>query len=484
MQPTALLSCGSIQGANLAQPLSASALTSTVALWVHSLLVRLSLPGRFMQVLWRSWREHRGWRLHWTERLAWGGERAQPDAVWLHAQTTGEVQVAGVLIAELRKLNPSWRYLLTHGDAEGRVYARALLKPGDVQAWLPFDTPGATRRFFKRHRPRVGVLMEQATRPNLLRCAARAGVPVMMANARLPESELRAAERRRALLLPAFQSLALVLAQSNADAQRLAKVGAQQVRVFGNLKFDVEPPLKFVARGLQWRQAAARPVVLAAGTREGEEELLFDAWQKVPQPRPLLVVVPRRAQRLARLTVAARGRGFVVKRRTSWGRDLPPEQARQADVWLGDTVGEMALYYGLADVTLLGGSFLPEQGSQNLVEALGCGCPVLIGPHPGPHENVADLAVGAGAAERMRGLPDAVARAVGLASDRRRDTWVRNAFAFTAAHRGAINRVVGALLALMTTRSAGGNAGRYALAASVRSIGVSPRPLALPAPRR
>ncbi len=420
-----------------------------LARWVHSSLARLAVPVQFALLWWRG-REHHGYRLRWHERLAWGGSRAQPGAVWLHAQTLAEVQVAAVLMAALRKLNPSWRYLLTHGQAEGRAEGRGLLKPGDVQAWLPFDTPGATRRFFKSHEPRVGVLVEGTTHPNLLRAAQRAGVPMMVANARLREQEFAAALRRRALLAPAMQSLALVLAQSNGDALRLAKAGAQQVRVFGNLKFDVEPPLKLVARGLEWRQQVGRTVVLAAGTLAGEELLLLEAWKRVPAPRPLLVIVPRHGKRMARVAWAIRQRGFTLARRSSW-RHAPPAEVLLADVWLGDKRGEMAMYYGQADVTLLGGTFDEHHAGQNLIEACACGSPVLIGPYTGDHENVAELAVSAGAAERVPDMAHAVVRAVGLAGDPRRDTWVRNAFSFTAAHRGTVRRVVGALLTLMTT---------------------------------
>jgi 3-deoxy-D-manno-octulosonic-acid transferase len=416
----------------------------------HSALTLLALPWRFAGLWWRG-REHRGYRLRWHERLALGGPRAQPGAVWVHARTLGEVKVAAVLVGELRRFNPSWRYLLTHGEAEGRAEGYKLLKPGDVQAWLPFDTRGAARRFLRRHQPRVGVLMERLTHPNLLHRAALAGVPMMMANARLGDADLKHAQRRRALLEPGFQGLALVLAQSDADARRLAQVGAQQVRVFGNLRFDVEPPVKLIARGLEWRQAVGRPVVLAAGTLKGEEEPLLDAWRALPAPRPLLVVVPRHAKRLARVAFEVRERGLVLKRRSAWG-PLPPTDVLGADVWLGDTRGEMAMYYGMADVALLGGSFGKDHGGQNLIEAAACGCPVLLGPHTSEHENVAGLAIAAGAAERVADLRGAVARAARLAGDPRRDAWVRNAFAFTAAHRGTVNRVVGALLALMSTR--------------------------------
>ena len=426
----------------------------TFARWLHSAQMRATLPLQFVQLWWRG-REHRGYRRRWRERLVWGGPRARPGALWLHAQTLNEMQSAEVLIEKLRQLDPNWSVLLSHGDAEGRGQAQvqALLRPGDAQVWLPFDTPGAARRFFARHRPRVGIFMERIARPNLLHRAARAGVPMVLANARLSAPDLLAAQQRPALTMPGFQSLALVMAQSHADAMRLAQAGAQQVRVFGNLDFDVAPPVKLIARGLEWRHAMARPVVLAAGTREGEEEPLLDAWKAAPAPRPLLVIVPRGAKRLAQLAFAVRERGLELRRRSAWSA-LPPEEAHDADVWLGDLRNEMAMYYGLADVALLGGSFAPGQGGQTLIEASACGCPVLIGPHAGEHDNVAELALAAGAAQRMTTIAEAVTRAIALAGDRHRDTWVRNAFAFTAAHRGTVNRVVGALLAQMTGRGA------------------------------
>lgn len=449
--PPATLALSISSGKQGARVAPAALITTTLARWTYSTLALLTLPAWLARLWWRG-REHRGWRLRWHERLAFGGKRATPGALWLHAETAAEVKEVGVLMAALRRLNPSWRYLLTHGEAEGRADGIALLKPGDTQAWLPFDTPGAARRFFRRHQPRVGVLMECLPRPNLLHRAACAGVPMMMANARLSAADLGAVERRRALLAPGYRSLLLVLAQSNADAQRLARAGAQHVRVFGNLRFDVEPPLKLVARGLEWRQATSRHVVLAAGTREGEEGPLLDAWCALPVPRPLLVIVPHRARRLAKIGFAVRERGLVLRRRSNWGA-LPPADVCGADVWLGDKPGEMAMYYGMADVTLLGGSFEPRHGGQNLIEASACGCPVLMGPHTSEHENIADLAIGAGAAERVGNIAVAVRHAARLAADPRRDAWVRNAFAFTTAHRGTVERVVAALLALITTRS-------------------------------
>lgn len=421
-----------------------------IARWAYSCWTVLSVPARFVRLWWRG-RQHVGYRRRWRERLALGGARAAAGAVWVHAHSPLELRAAAVLIEKLRDLDPRWRYLLTHGEPEARARGQALMQAGDVQAWLPFDTPGATRRFFTRHKPRLGVLIGRPTGPNLLHSAQRAGVPLYLANARLSATELSASQRSRLLTTPALRSLAGVLAQSDADAIRLAQAGAHQVRVFGNLEFDIAPPVKLIARGLEWRQALARPVVLAAGTHDGEERALLEAWMAAAAPRPLLVIVPRHVRQLAQIEVAVRQRGLKFARRSSWER-LPPSAVREADVLLGDSVGEMAAYYGLADVALIGGSFGGGQGVQGLIDAAVCGCPILVGPNKGTQANAADLVITAGAAESMAGLAQAVDRAAALAADPRRNTMVRNVFAFAAAHHGAVNRVVGALLAQMSQR--------------------------------
>lgn len=420
----------------------------TLARWAYSIWAVLSVPGRLARLWWRG-RSEASYRRRWGERLALGGPRADAGAVWVHVQSVAELPAAATLIAKLRDLDPRWRYLLTHGDAAGRVAGRTLAQAGDAQVWLPFDTPGASRRFFKRHRPRLGVLIGRAAGPNLLHAAHRAGVPLYLANARLSKSDLLVAWRRRALTTPALQSLKAVLAQSDADATRLAQIGAQQVRVVGNLDFDVLPPVKLIARGHEWRRAIARPVVLAAGLHEGEAQALLEAWKAVRVPRPLLAIVPRSPMQFAAIEIAVRQRGLSLARRSGWGR-LPVPQACDADVLLGDSVGEMPAYYGLADVALLGGSFVPQGAGQSPVEAAICGCPVLMGPHTCAQANAADLVVTAGAAESTAGITQAVARATHLAGGARRNTMVRNVFAFVEAHHGAVQRVVMALMAQMS----------------------------------
>jgi 3-deoxy-D-manno-octulosonic-acid transferase len=415
----------------------------------YSALLRLMTPVYLARLWWRGRREP-AYRTHWGERLGAGAARAKPGAVWLHAVSLGETRAAAALLDALRKEAPQLRLLLTHGTATGREAGRALLRPGDLQVWLPYDTPGAVRRFLRRHRPRVGVLMETEIWPNLLLEAQRAGVPMVLANARLSAKSQRKGERFKSLLSPAVQSLALVLAQTDADAGRLIPAGASNVRVLGNLKFDMTPNPRLVARGLQWRQSLSRPVVLAASTREGEEPPLLQAWAALPAPRPLLLLVPRHPQRFDAVAELVPASGLTLLRRSSFG-DLPPAEAGAADVWLGDSLGEMPLYFAASDAALLGGSFAPL-GGQNLIEAAACGCPLVMGPHTFNFAEAAELALAAGAALRVADIDEGVARAVALAGDPQRNVWVQRAFDFAAAHRGAAKRMAQEIVALMKSR--------------------------------
>jgi 3-deoxy-D-manno-octulosonic-acid transferase len=417
-----------------------------LARWAYSTLLWLLTPLYFLR-LWRRGAREPAYRQFWGERLGRSGSPAPPGLLWIHAVSLGETRAAAALIDALRRLRPGLSVLLTHSTATGREAGSRLLRAGDAQAWLPYDTPGAARRFLRQHRPAAGVLMETEIWPNLLHFAQAQHVPMVLANARLSEKSQAKGLRFGALLRPAVESLTLVMAQTDDDARRLREAGADTLMVLGNLKFDMSPNPRLLAHGLQWRQTLARPVVLAASTREGEEEMLLRAWVHVPSPRPLLVLVPRHPQRFDEVAAIVAANGLAGVRRSSWA-EQPPAEAGQADVWIGDSVGEMPTYYGSADVALLGGSFA-RLGGQNLIEAAACGCPLVMGPHTFNFAEAARLALAAGAAQRAADMNDGVVRAVSLAVDPQRNAWVEAALAFTAAHRGAADRMAAALVAVM-----------------------------------
>jgi 3-deoxy-D-manno-octulosonic-acid transferase len=418
--------------------------------WLYSQALRLATPVYLARLWWKG-RKEPVYRKRMGERLgryAWKARRDRGGVVWVHAVSLGETRAAGPLIKALRRELPQMRLLLTCSTATGVQAGLELLEREDDQAWFPYDTPGAVRRFLRRYRPAVGVIMETEVWPNLMARAQALQIPMVLANARLSVKSQRQGRRFLRLLGPALQSFTRVLAQTARDAQRFRELGAKAVEVCGNTKFDLTPPPKLLVRGHEWRQKINRPVVLMASSREGEEESLFDAWRELPAPRPLLVVVPRHQPRFDDVVGAAEQAGFALVRRSTWTEEPPPDAAA-ADVWIGDSMHEMPLYYALADVALLGGSFAPL-GGQNLIEAAACGCPLLMGQHTFNFEEAAHLAIEAGAAARMKDMGSAVRRAVALVDDPRRNEWVEQALSFGIAHRGANERMAQRIAMLLT----------------------------------
>jgi 3-deoxy-D-manno-octulosonic-acid transferase len=383
--------------------------------------------------------------------------------VWIHAVSLGETRAAAILLAQLRQQLPGMRLLLTHGTATGRAEGEKLLLPGDVQVWQPWDTPGAVRRFLRQFRPAIGILMETEVWPNLVAGCQQRGIPLVLANARFNATSLRKSQRLAALARPAYGGLAAVWAQTDADAERLQRMGAPVRGVFGNLKFDVVPDAGQLARGRAWRARSARPVVMLASSREGEEAMWLAAlMQKSPpaseeqaqaaigsEANPVdspvqWLVVPRHPQRFGQVQQLLRSAGLTVSCRSQWA-DAP----EPADVWLGDSLGEMVLYYGLADVALLGGSFAPL-GGQNLIEAIACGCPVVLGPHAFNFAEAAALACDQGVAHRVADIGQGVELACDLASSPLRLAAARGlGQEFMQRHSGAARRTAVAIGALL-----------------------------------
>ncbi|MDP2452416.1 MAG: 3-deoxy-D-manno-octulosonic acid transferase [Polaromonas sp.] len=382
------------------------------------------------------------------------------DLVWVHAVSLGETRTAGILLAALRARWPGLRILLTHGTATGRAEGAGLLRAGDVQVWQPWDSQAAVARFFTHFKPRLGLLLETEVWPNTVAGAQARGVPLVLVNARLSDKSLQQALRIARLSRPAYAALAAVYAQSESDAQRLRALGAPVQGVFGNLKFDAAPDPAQQALGRQWRQALGRPVLMLASSREGEEDdflkqitalALSTRAPPAPEKRadgePVpaaadfqILIVPRHPQRFDEVQALVEKHGLTVSRRSSQA-DAPAT----ADVWLGDSLGEMALYYAMSDVALLGGSF-EALGGQNLIEAAACGCPVIMGPHTFNFAEVAELAEAAGAARRVSDMAEAVRAARAMLS---RPSAQQAAAAagrqFSAQHRGAAANTVQAL---------------------------------------
>jgi 3-deoxy-D-manno-octulosonic-acid transferase len=414
------------------------ALRLTLDWTLYRLALLLAAPLIPLRLLWRGRRE-RGYLRHWGERL--GVVNVPGNAIWIHAVSVGEMRAAQPLIDALRAARADTSILLSCMTPTGRATAESLYGGFAHIVYLPYDYAWLVRRFLRRAQPMVGILMETELWPNLIHAAEKFRVPLLLANARLSARSARGYARLPALARTCLQRIAVVAAQTDADAMRLRQLGARDVAVTGNLKFDIAPPPAQLERGAAWKASwGQRPVLLAASTREGEEALLLRAFADAAPADVLLVLVPRHPQRFDEVASLIEAAGLTCQRRSD-GTPL----AATTRVWLGDSLGELFAYYAACDVAFVGGSLVPL-GGQNLIEAASVGRPVLVGPHTFNFDEATRLAIEAGAAQRVDDAADWMATALRLlADDPARSRMGEAGLAFAARHRGAAARVAALL---------------------------------------
>ncbi|MCC8391784.1 lipid IV(A) 3-deoxy-D-manno-octulosonic acid transferase [Paraburkholderia sp. MMS20-SJTR3] len=431
---------------------------------IYRALWWLIAPLAVLRLLIRS-RKERGYREHIGERFGYSRGRLPEDAaplIWVHAVSVGETRAAQPLIEALMKARPDARILLTHMTPSGRATGTAIFGDRVLRSYLPYDMPGAVRRFLHAWRPTLGLVMETEVWPTLIDECRRADVPLVLTNARMSARSYRRAAKFGGATKDVFGGFARVLAQSPSDAERLSALGARNVAVLGNLKFDMSTPPELAARGHAWRAAiGTRPVWVAASTREGEEALVLDAFAALGVDDALLILVPRHPQRFNEVAALVEKAGLRLERRSNWAPDAKVASAalgaeggvaalpREVKVLLGDSMGELGAYYAASDLAFIGGSLLPL-GGQNLIEACAVGVPVLIGPHVFNFTQATADAVAAGAAVQVQDPADLARALRELFGDKaRRLAMGGAAAAFAARHRGATARTVDVLAALL-----------------------------------
>ncbi|WP_414444102.1 lipid IV(A) 3-deoxy-D-manno-octulosonic acid transferase [Burkholderia sp. 22PA0106] len=432
---------------------------------VYRALWWIVAPAAVLRLMWRSRRE-RGYREHIGERFghiapamrALRGPDDPAPLIWVHAVSVGETRAAQPLIDALLAARPDAKLLITHMTPSGRATGEQLFGARVLRCYLPYDMPHLVRRFLRAWRPTLGLVMETEVWPTLIDECRRADVPLVLTNGRMSARSFRRASRFGSAVREVFGGFSRVLAQSPADAERLGALGARNLAVLGNLKFDMTTPPELAARGHAWRAAiGARPVWVAASTREGEEVLVLRAFAALKTPGALLMLVPRHPQRFDEVAALAEREGHAVARRSvlwSPGAAAAASGASapvpgEVTVLLGDSMGELGAYYAAADAAFIGGSLLPL-GGQNLIEACAVGVPVLIGPHVFNFTQATADAVATGAAEQVQD-PEALAAALDVlfADPARRIAMGAAGAAFAARHRGATARTVDVLTALL-----------------------------------
>ncbi|WP_353432107.1 3-deoxy-D-manno-octulosonic acid transferase [Polynucleobacter sp. MWH-UH23A] len=377
----------------------------------YQLLWHLLLPLAFVRLAWRA-RHSFAYLHHIPERLGFGYEQPiSKDCIWIHAVSVGETRAAQPLIEAYLARGKS--ILLTHMTLNGRrtgkqLFANAIATGKVRQVYLPYDLCWSVEYFLKTFKPSFGLFMETEAWPTVVFRCKEIGLPLFLINARLSERSARRVNRFGNAGRALFQAFAGILAQTEFDAQRYRSLGVKNVLIAGNLKFDVPLDSKLVAQGKQWQQdlhADGRFMVCAASTRDGEEEIILKAWKDllqdcIFQKPPLLCIVPRHPERFTEVTNQIRNAGLRFQARSEL-TEVSSDFAG-VEVVLGDSMGEMPMYYGASDLVVMGGSLLPF-GGQNLIEACAAGCPVLLGEHTYNFQQAALDAIAIGAAKRISG---------------------------------------------------------------------------------
>lgn len=407
--------------------------------WLYSVLLYLLTPLVFVR-LWLRGRKAPAYRERWGERFAHIDPLPNRPRIWLHAVSVGETIAAVPLVRGLQAAYPDHAILITSTTPTGSAQVRRLFGDEVEHCYLPYDLPHSLRRFLGRISPRLLIVMETELWPNLYAACEARDIPILVVNARLSQKSFKGYQKIRALVRPALRA-AQVLAQTEADAARFEKLGApsSQVSVVGNLKFDQKIPEDALHNGkiLRRQLGDQRQVWIAASTHAGEDELILRAHRRLleHEPESLLIIVPRHPERFDEVAGQVATLGFRYQRRSG---EEPLDPAIQ--VFVGDTLGEMMIFYAASDMAFVGGS-LVETGGHNPLEPAALGLPVITGPHWFNFSGIYPELLQTGGAREISG-PDELTRVLQdwIANDELRQEAGQSALQVVERNRGALQR--------------------------------------------
>ncbi|WP_229680743.1 lipid IV(A) 3-deoxy-D-manno-octulosonic acid transferase [Marinobacterium zhoushanense] len=409
---------------------------------LYTLVFTLALPLVLARLWWRG-RKAPAYRQRVAERLGFTpapGFSARP--VWIHAVSVGETLAIAPLVQRLLETYPQRPILITTMTPTGAERVEALFGERVIHRYCPWDLPWFWSRFLQRTNPLLCVIVETELWPNMLHVCARRHIPVLLANARMSARSARGYSRFAALTRPMLEQLTLVAAQSHADAERLHQLGlpSDRLNITGSIKFDIEPDPADISAGaaLRVQLGQTRPVLIAASTHEGEDELLLRVWKTLclDWPSLALILVPRHPERFASVAALARRYSKAVCCRSA--ADMP---SSDTEIYIGDTLGELMQFYATADIAFVGGSF-SGTGGHNPLEPAALGKPVLMGPDTFNFAQITQALSDAGGLIQVAdeaGLQRALRELIGNAE--RCGAMAQAARHFVADNRGALDRL-------------------------------------------
>jgi 3-deoxy-D-manno-octulosonic-acid transferase len=416
----------------------------TFSRFFYSVSIYLLSPIILLRLLYRALRAP-AYARRWRERFGFVAQTNGGKTIWLHSVSVGETLAAVPLVKALQQRYPDYRLTVTCMTPTGSERIQAAFGDSVDHYYAPYDMPDSVARFLNRIRPELLLIMETELWPNTIAACSSRSIPVILANGRLSAKSAAAYGKIPRLVGSMLRSISAVVAQHDDDGNRFARLGLppEALTISGNIKFDLhlDSEVRAKAQSLttEWQGENQRPVLLAASTHAGEDELILQAYGQIKAAlsvAPLLVLVPRHPERFNQVAQLCEQAGFVVARRST-GEPTAP-----ADILLGDTMGELMSFYGACDLAFVGGSLVPT-GGHNMIEAAAWGVPVVTGPHLFNFAEASRLLIEGDAMIVCEDADSLAEQCIGLFANRQRCTQMGDAaHRIAEANRGALDRLL------------------------------------------
>ena len=416
----------------------------TFSRFFYSVSIYLLSPFILLRLLYRALRAP-AYARRWRERFGFVAQTNGGKTIWLHSVSVGETLAAVPLVKALQQRYPDYRLTVTCMTPTGSERIQAAFGDSVDHYYAPYDMPDSVARFLNRIRPELLLIMETELWPNTIAACSSRSIPVILANGRLSAKSAAAYGKIPRLVGSMLRSISAVVAQHDDDGNRFARLGLppEALTISGNIKFDLhlDSEVRAKAQSLttEWQGENQRPVLLAASTHAGEDELILQAYGQIKAAlsvAPLLVLVPRHPERFNQVAQLCEQAGFLVARRST-GEPTAP-----ADILLGDTMGELMSFYGACDLAFVGGSLVPT-GGHNMIEAAAWGVPVVTGPHLFNFAEASRLLIEGDAMIVCEDADSLAEQCIGLFANRQRCTQMGDAaHRIAEANRGALDRLL------------------------------------------
>ena len=420
---------------------------------IYTVLFHLLVPVVLLRLYWRGIKAP-DYRKRWLERLAIYNQKYTDNVIWIHAVSVGEVEAVIPLVKHLQSQYTSDNFLITTTTPTGSARVNALLGSVVAHVYLPYDLPVVIKRFLTVFKPKIAIIMEKEIWPNLYAQCGENDIPIVIVNARLSANSAKGYKKIPALVKPALSHVVLVATQTEEDRARFVEIGATEklTCVAGNLKFDVKPDEQLIQQAKQLKKHLfpKRFVWIIASTHEGEEVIFYELYRRLKQQIPdlLLMVVPRHPERFEAVRQLAEKMQLKVCMRSS-----SQACSETIDVYIADTMGELKLLYGAADICFVGGSMVPV-GGHNILEPAVMNTPITFGPYMINFKQIAENVLSMGAAKQCADKEGIIETMLALYQNPDyRAVMVVNAQQFVAKNQGATERTASHIASIIDAES-------------------------------